>query len=1211
MLVLARFVKRLLQEGGLDYRCVFLLSAQDEQLLGNPPKVVLPSGRRFSQPLMLTTPDGELEIPAGDLHGLFVAEFPFQPERGESDTPWFERSLTMRLVPGDWYWVLIEGAFGRLEPGIRNYATIDLNVKNVQVLVVHAGGLYPRLDPGEYSDACSAREQVTPGRAGLDPFARIMADRAAAGIDTGLPVTQEEVDWLVRAAGAVLGFPVSGDILAAGRELAASPVRPMLEAGLRRLYALWSASTGSEGLLRSRLREQVRKRQRSGSGSVLLGQPTVEIAVDLSNPGEFGASGPALLVDFAAQPYAMVGISDAPGSGPLREGSGVSLMLPFWACDLLAQALYPLPEPEREPLAQWRAAAVAAQSFRHLENRNVRAFVLHDPRGRPVDSGGRFEFDHTGEVRFESPAGSTVFAEPVVQVAMRRRAQETMRLQVHADAIAFFGDAGWPNPWPALAGFLGVKMYPLVTLQGPEGREAAIASVARPAMHPRQIEEPGTGTESFRFLTLTHRHDVEEQIARHVMAQDRLAREPRLDTGTGEPGILELPVPEIWRPGLVLQQQQNVLTPSQAEAWRMLARWPMAVTTGGPGAGKTHFTRVLVHGLRELSNDSVWVMLLAPTNRAAARLAERVAPAARQGEPLLLGGRAERGTVKGPPNLIVGTVDAFIARFRNSRSFADALVTRDGVLVFDESGMLTMDRVAMVLELLDPPAALRSPTHTGRLLRTVFTGDTHQLGSVEPGDFLGDMQRFLPLVHLREAVRVMSGKDESPLGSIFSLVRAGLEDQNWRQAFVRWSLAHTPAGASVIARDQAALTRFRLPAPDNTPKSVFRVLMVDDLPERKPASDEDYSRWLVGAEERLRNTVFRAILQFRKVKLTTVNLDAQDPGAPIVPSAPLTATREQQNAVLVDYERMRLAFTRREPPFKVITLYRVPRSSSSQTVFFSSAERVNGWFHDFLTGRLPPPPGHWMPRVAEFAEDRVRADVDYSATLYAQEQGPEHSGPATLRFLAERRPHDLALVPNWPYIVKRNDFRQFGIFRGETIWHTGRIASRGETMCRFVSEVGAEMVVPVRFAQPRYLGYGWATNVHQVQGGEYPLVIMLWLEGVPWSGDNGLAAAWEELSPGMTAAEKVARAMQPLRTGDGQGDDRMGLDKFYTGITRTMAGWSLPVPDPETGEPRTQGSGQCVVVAGWYALRLYPGLSVQRRATGFAGTVRDMLDERP
>jgi exodeoxyribonuclease V alpha subunit len=146
------------------------------------------------------------------------------------------------------------------------------------------------------------------------------------------------------------------------------------------------------------------------------------------------------------------------------------------------------------------------------------------------------------------------------------------------------------------------------------------------------------------------------------------------------------------------------LHPTQCEAiWRTLTS-KVSVITGGPGVGKTTITKAVVAGFRK---TGLPIMLLAPTGRAAKRMAE------------VIGTDAQ-------------TIHRHLFRLHTAVKKGEATleqVRMRGVVIVDEVSMMDVKLAAWLLEYVDDTAVV------------VFVGDKDQLPSVGPGAVLRDLLR--------------------------------------------------------------------------------------------------------------------------------------------------------------------------------------------------------------------------------------------------------------------------------------------------------------------------------------------------------------------------------------------------------------------------------------------------------------------------------------
>lgn len=161
----------------------------------------------------------------------------------------------------------------------------------------------------------------------------------------------------------------------------------------------------------------------------------------------------------------------------------------------------------------------------------------------------------------------------------------------------------------------------------------------------------------------------------------------------------------------------KTLSPSQAEAIRLMLKSKLSVMTGGPGVGKTSTLDSL---LRILTAKGVRVQLAAPTGRAAKRMTEQTGLDARTIHRLL-------------------EVDPRNGGFsRNGENPLDC-----DLVVIDECSMIDVPLMHALLKAV--------PDHAGLLL----VGDVDQLPSVGPGQVLADViaSGRIPVARLTEVFR--------------------------------------------------------------------------------------------------------------------------------------------------------------------------------------------------------------------------------------------------------------------------------------------------------------------------------------------------------------------------------------------------------------------------------------------------------------------------
>jgi len=192
-------------------------------------------------------------------------------------------------------------------------------------------------------------------------------------------------------------------------------------------------------------------------------------------------------------------------------------------------------------------------------------------------------------------------------------------------------------------------------------------------------------------------------------------------------------------------------------------RWT-TVLTGGPGTGKTTAVAGLLSLLAEQApaERPPRVALTAPTGKAAARLQEAVAEAARA---MPARDRDRLGELSASTlHRLLGWRPQHRTRFRHHR---DNRLPHD-IVVVDETSMVSLTMMARLVEAVRPDA------------RLVLVGDPDQLASVEAGAVLADLVAGLgsrdpdSVVALRTSHRFGAG-----IGELATAVRDGDDETAW------------------------------------------------------------------------------------------------------------------------------------------------------------------------------------------------------------------------------------------------------------------------------------------------------------------------------------------------------------------------------------------------------------------------------------------------
>ena len=167
-----------------------------------------------------------------------------------------------------------------------------------------------------------------------------------------------------------------------------------------------------------------------------------------------------------------------------------------------------------------------------------------------------------------------------------------------------------------------------------------------------------------------------------------------------------------------MKQNNIVLAKQQCKAVQAAFLEPVSIVTGGPGTGKTTLTKAILQMDREMHGSESEPVLLAPTGRAARRLAEATGHAAQ-------------------------TVHSAIG-YRGEEEPADEDKKISGsIVIVDEASMLDQHIASLLVEKVESKT------------RVVFIGDSDQLPSVGAGNVLAEIIRsgVIPVTRLEVVFR--------------------------------------------------------------------------------------------------------------------------------------------------------------------------------------------------------------------------------------------------------------------------------------------------------------------------------------------------------------------------------------------------------------------------------------------------------------------------
>ncbi|MBL8787331.1 MAG: exodeoxyribonuclease V subunit alpha [Deltaproteobacteria bacterium] len=286
--------------------------------------------------------------------------------------------------------------------------------------------------------------------------------------------------------------------------------------------------------------------------------------------------------------------------------------------------------------------------------------------------------------------------------------------------------------------------------------------------------------------------------------------------------------------------------PSQRHAAEIAVRRGLSIISGGPGTGKTS-TVVRILGALLEDNPELRAVLVAPTGKAAARLAESI--------------RTQRASLDLAPAIAAKIPEeaSTIHRRLGYRFLSPTRFTHDAknplpadVVILDEASMVDLATMTKLVEAVPPRA------------RLIMLGDKDQLASVAAGHVLGDIAEAAgPERPLAESFALLTRSHrfsaESGIGALARAIQAGRADE---------VLAILAAGSADVTwhdHDEATLERIAVEglAPLSAPATLASPrLALDALPAFQILCAHRRGRW--GAE-RIADEVTRWLAVHGKV----------------------------------------------------------------------------------------------------------------------------------------------------------------------------------------------------------------------------------------------------------------------------------------------------------------------------------------------------------
>ncbi len=549
-----------------------------------------------------------------------------------------------------------------------------------------------------------------------------------------------------------------------------------------------------------------------------------------------------------------------------------------------------------------------------------------------------------------------------------------------------------------------------------------------------------------------------------------------------------------------LLDTMNTFTKDQTAAMINLIYKNILVLSGRPGTGKTYTITKFVSNIIDKTDkeeEAPLFLLLSFTNKAVNKLNEYIMNnlySDRDIKELLSKQEDEKNKIKllnNHKNLWVSTIDLFVWEVMSSqnKNLLAKLEKADRLfIIIDEIGMVSLDKFNLLISTL---INLYGDEKFYQLLeKTVFSGDYAQLISIGIGDFFGDLLTILPMVDLKESVRF--GKDKE-LSKFFETIRQMRFEIKDRQIAKDYLLAIKKVGKD---EDNIIIN----PVDDS--------LVKGDLYYGTQQECIDYSyRFIYRIIEDLCKAVLKK--EINVDKFLSTNADSSSKVGSFfkgkkeklyTPLFKLTEKKKEFdiNKILIDL------FIKNSHKFKIITQYRKEQSILEE-YFISSSTRLNKLILFILLGMRFYDDKHNIKTNTNIeivhsipekqylnASDDKKIEINEAINHFISIE----DSASLKRFISEVDFKKIFLIRDVPYLIKSRRLRKYGLNIGDFIHFKGVSKIDGEKYLKFVKYTGDIQDfydIPINRITIRDIGLAWACNIHQLQGDEFPFVVVPFL----------------------------------------------------------------------------------------------------------------------